>query len=74
MAYQCVQHNKRIEILVNMEYCQLGKVDKWGVSTVGVYQQFGQIDSLECKQTVVYVYRMYTNFAPPAVVASLPLL
>jgi len=41
-----------------MEYRQLGKIDKWGVSTAGVYQQFGRIDSSECKQTIVYVYKM----------------
>jgi hypothetical protein len=46
MEYQCVQHNKIIEMLVDMEYRQLGKINKWVISTVGVYQQFGQIDSL----------------------------
>jgi hypothetical protein len=58
MAYQCVQHNKRIEILVDINYRQLGKIDKWGVSTIGVYQQFGLINSFECKQTIVYVYKI----------------
>jgi hypothetical protein len=50
LAYQCVQHNKRIEVLVDMEYRQLGKIDKWGISTVGgvskvwANQQFGHGD------------------------------
>jgi hypothetical protein len=45
MTYQCVQHNKRIEISVDMEFRQLGKINGLGVSTVGAYQQLGCIDS-----------------------------
>jgi hypothetical protein len=87
MAFQCVQHNKRIEILVDMDYRQLGKIDKWGISTVGVYQQLGCINSLgestvwnvnkqlfmftKCKQTLL---PCCTCFAPTGVVASLSLL
>jgi hypothetical protein len=41
MAYQWHINNKRIEILVDMEYRQLEKINKWGVSTSGRINSWG---------------------------------